>query len=477
MFAGDSENITYRQRILKVGLLALTFACLTSTQSVWRSLKASVFSKIVGVDPYVNYAKILSIFFLIPLILFYSKLVDVLRRHQLVYVFTLVHAFGGLIFAGLLMHPTYGLAHTEASPNRILGWAFYLFMESFSAFLSTTFWSFANSVNKPQEAKNFYGTFVAGSKIGGIVGILVIKFFLAATTLPTSQLFAYFRPGLEPLSDSATLPFSLVFGSTLLLGAAGAIHALMKHVPGYQLHGYEAVYQIEKKRESGPRSYWEQFKGAFDGIFVIVSQPYVFGIFMLAFFHDVIITIFDFQVLKAANETHKTAGGLTGFYLDYYLIMHLVGLAISTCGTTPIQRFLGNRVALLIYPFACMVAVTISFFYPSATTFFYVLVILRALNYGLNHPIREVLYIPTTKEIKFKAKAWTDAFGTRIAKSSASFFNIGAKQLSSQMASLATGSLTFGITVVWLAISYFLGRTLQNALDHGKVISSETGKE
>ncbi|MDQ5941175.1 MAG: antiporter, family, partial [Candidatus Dependentiae bacterium] len=96
---------------LKVGLLALTFAFLTATQAIWRSLKVSVFAKIVGAA-YVPDAKIYSLLLMIPIILCYSKLVDVLRRHQLMYVFTIMHSVGGFIFAYLLLHPTLGIANT-----------------------------------------------------------------------------------------------------------------------------------------------------------------------------------------------------------------------------------------------------------------------------------------------------------------------------------------------------------------------------
>lgn len=468
----DSIVVSRWHKVTKVILLALTFAFFTGTQAIWRSLKSSIFSKIIGAA-FISHAKVLSIFFLIPLLLGYSKLVDTLRRHQLVYVFTLLHALGGVIFALALMHPEWGLSVTHSSPNRIVGWLFYLFMESFSAFLSTTFWSFANSVNNPTEARSSYGTLVAGSKLGGLICAGSFSLFLAATTDVNSSAYHFFRGSLPPLSDDITLPAALLLGSVLLTCAAIAIYTLMRIVPGYYLHGYEEVYKIEKKRELKDESLWGQLKSSFDGLYVIVSRPYVFGIFMLSFFHDFIITIFDFLVLQAADSAHATAGALTGFYLNYYMLMHLFGLGISLFGTTMIQRFLGNRIALLVYPFACMIAIVATYIRPSAEMFFNVLVILRALNYGLNHPIREVLYIPTTKEIKFKAKAWTDAFGTRIAKSSAATFTIGITNiLSTHAAQSVTGAVTFGATVAWIGVSYLLGRKLQSTIDNKQVIGA-----
>src|SRR5271154_6898312 len=138
---------------LKVFYLSLTFLLMSSCLVIWRPLKMAVFSKMVGAY-LVPDAKLYSLFIVIPLILIYSKLVDWLRRHHLLYCFTAFHALGGIIFAYLLAHPAYGIANTEINSNRILGWAFYFFMESFDAFFSTTFWSFADSVNSPKDAKN-----------------------------------------------------------------------------------------------------------------------------------------------------------------------------------------------------------------------------------------------------------------------------------------------------------------------------------
>jgi AAA family ATP:ADP antiporter len=190
-------------------------------------------------------------------------------------------------------------------------------------------------------------------------------------------------------------------------------------------------------------------------------------------FHDIMITILDLSLLVAADKSHATVGALALYYAKYFFSMHSVGLLISVFGTTPIQRYLTSRAALLVYPLTCMAVVIISFFFPAANILFASLVIVRAANYGLNHPIRETLYIPTTKEIKFKSKAWTDAFGTRIAKGTGSVFYKKTAALGAAAAHSITSAALFTMTGVWLVISYFLGRTLQKAIDKKHIIGEE----
>ena len=104
-----------------------------------------------------------------PAILFYSFLVDRLRRYQLLYVYSIFYGIVGFVFALLLKSSGHWLTNTDSSPHRIFGWLFYFFVEGYSPFMVSVFWAFANSVTDPEEAKKNYGLMVSGSKLGGMV--------------------------------------------------------------------------------------------------------------------------------------------------------------------------------------------------------------------------------------------------------------------------------------------------------------------
>jgi len=443
---------------LKVLFLSLTFLLMMACLVIWRPLKMAIFSKTVGAYLIPN-AKLYSLFILIPLILFYSKLVDWLRRHQLLYCFASLHALGGLVFYFLLSHPVHGLVNTEISSSRWIGWAFYFFMESFDAFFSTTFWSFADSVNTLQDAKNYYGFFVSGSKIGGIISAGLLYVILMLT--PAHAQFSL-------------LPNALLVGSLLLFGAALSIYFLIKKVPDNYMHGYKAAYKLEKQRKYESQSFLKSLKGAFEGLFIIIKNPYVLGIFSLVIFYEIVNVIFDYHVALEADAAHATVGGMTSYYAMYYLIMNMLGLVVSLFGTTPILRYIGFRISLFLFPLLCFFLILITFFFHIPGIFFIVSVCLRACNYAFNHPTREVLYIPTTKDIKFKAKAWTDAFGSRIAKSFGSLFNVSLKGASPAFVLLSSMSLSLGLTSLWIIVVYFLGKKLQEAIDNKTVIGETT---
>jgi len=450
-----------KQIKLKIFHLSITFLLMSACLVIWKPLKMAVFSKMIGAS-FIPIAKLYSLLIVIPLILLYSKLVDWLRRHHLMYSFTLFHGIGGIIFYFLLSHPVYGLANTHINTGRWTGWAFYFFMESFDAFFATAFWAFADSINKPKDAKQYYGYIVSGSKVGGILsaGSLYILLKFSSAGMHT-----------QLLSNG------LLLGSFLLFAAAFVIYLLIQNVSDDYMHGYEAAYKLETEKNQKRLSFLNSLKGSVDGLIIMIKSPYVLGIFSLVAFYEIMIVIFDYWVVLSADAQMKTVGAMTAYYALYYLLMNIIGLIICLFGTTPLLRFFGIRWSLFVFPVMLLGMLTVSFLYPTAGMFFIVLVGMRSFNYALNHPTREILYIPTTKDIKFKAKTWTDAFGSRIAKSFGSIFNVSLKGLSPAFALASSIGLLFSLTGLWFIIVYFLGKTLQDAIDNETVIGEKNGAD
>ncbi len=47
---------------------------------------------------------------------------------------------------------------------------------------------------------------------------------------------------------------------------------------------------------------------------------------------------------------------------------------------------------------------------------FAAMVVIKGVGYAVNNPTKEMMYIPTSKDAKFKSKGWIDTFGSRFAK-------------------------------------------------------------
>ena len=389
---------------------------------------------------------------MIPFMFLYSKLIDQLKRHQTAYFFLLFYACFVLGFTYFLIHPAYGLANTQTNPWRILGWVYEFAMDMFQALIVGTFWGFVNSISTPQFASTNYSFIVAFARIGGIASPLISWAILEKTSLATNLAI----PGLTTAS------------ALLLLCAFYFIFRLIREVPEKELHGYEAAYEVEHEREIIKKK-----PNVFEGLRLMVTQPYVLGIFGLVYSFEVINIIFDYQMeVLMSVELHNNIQGMSSFMLLYTATFQALSLVFALLGTSKLLNIVGVQGCLLITPAAVSFLALWFFFSPSLISVFIIAVILRALNYGFNQPVREILYIPTVKDIQFKSKAWIDSFGRTFSKTSGSTINMYSILQSPQWCLMFESAVIFGISMVWLVIAYFVGRTYHKTIRENKVIGN-----
>ncbi|HSW71590.1 MAG TPA: Npt1/Npt2 family nucleotide transporter [Gammaproteobacteria bacterium] len=447
-----------RHERIKVFLLTAAFFLIIGAYTVSKELKDSVFMHIVG-KSYVPLAKWLFMIVLIPAIFLYSKMVDKMRRYMLLSVLCFIFGAVGLIFAYLLGHPTIGLSNTDASSNRVFGWLFYFFIEGFSPFVVSVFWAFANSINSPESAKKNYGIMVSGSKLGGVISAGLAWYVLGA-----SDVCGYV------VSDVVKHQLILGLSSLFLLLVPLVIFYMMKTVPGQYLHGYEAAYQLEKQKSKEGKSE----TGMLSGIIMFLKYPYVLGIFSMVFFYEVINTVLSYLRLEVAQANASTLSGISGFLLEMSFLYHLAGVLIALFGTSTLLKRLGERVCLILIPVVfgiSLLFLMVSNASPMALMVTFV--VLKAVNYAFSWPVRESLYIPTVKEIKFKSKSWIDAFGSKFAKSAGQGFNVFAERLG-PLLFMPAHSFFFAVLVgAWFVSALLLGRRFDKAVAHNEVIGAE----
>lgn len=448
----------------KIILLSICFFVMFSGYTITKELKDFIFLKTVGCE-HVAEVKIYAIFFLIPFIFIYSRFVDILHRHQLLYLYSLLYGIGGLIAAYFVGHPTIGLANTEVAYGRLFGWVFYLFMEGYTPFVISVLWAFTNSVTKPKDVKSGYISFTIASKSGGaLVSGLT---WLACSMIGVGSL---------NLSAPALVQWLLIIASMLLLFAPIIISFLIRAVPHAHLHGYEAAYVYEVKhdrkeaKEKG--GIWKAIKGMLSGLYVFLRFPYMLGIFGMIFFWEVVNVTFNIIRLKVGESCTGSPVELMGYLYQQTFFMHLAGLAIVSIGTATLVRLLGERRSLIAIPVLTGVALGYYFIFQTLQAATVSYVFMRAINYAFAYPLRESLYIPTTREIKFKAKSWIDGFGTKISKGAGGSYS----WLVTTCASSAFGvHVVFfaGVIALWSFVAHLLGKRFEDAVAANEVIGAE----
>lgn len=448
-------NVAPHER-LKLLLLSVTFFFVIASYTIIKELKDSIFVAVVG-KCYIAYAKFFSMLLLVPAILFYSLLVDKLRRYQLLYVYSLFYGVMGLVFAVLINHPIIGLPNTQASCFRVFGWLFYVFVEGYSPFMVSVFWAFANSVTDPDEAKKNYGLMVSGSKLGGMLSAGFAWIILSNS----NPLARYVH------SDIARHQLLLAFAAIMVLAVPIFIRLLIKNVSGRYLHGYEEAYKLEKER----RKAGEQKTGLFAGLQMFIKYPYILGIFSMVFFYELINTVLSYQRVSIAQESSSSMAEFSGYFFKIIFFTHTLGFIISLLGTKTLLQKLGEKTCLLLVPLCT--GILLLLFMLGYANLIAVFMVMRAINYGFSYPVRESLYIPTVKEIKFKSKSWIDAFGTKFAKTGGSSFNVLVDWLGAVSMFVAYSSFFAAIIGIWVVAAYLLGKRFEKAVERHEVIGAE----
>ncbi len=443
---------------LKFLFLTAIFFFTIAGYTLAKELKDAVFLGVVGKE-YIPWAKVLSMFILIPAILFYTTLVDRLRRYQLLFGYALFYGISSLVAAYFVGHESIGLLNTNTSAYRLFGWLFYFLIEGYSPFVVGVFWAFASSINSPESAKKSYGYMVSGSKIGGLFSSGIAYLFFSW----------YSNNGNTLLNDVFAHQVMMVFSAMLILCVPIMVMLLMKFVPGHYLHGYEVAYRVEKERSKQKKVK----AGLFEGLRLMIKYPYVLGIFGMVYFYEIVATILSYLKLGVAQRDSFNLAGTSAYLFWVAFIMHSVGLMIAFFGTSTLLKRLGERICLLLIPLFSGVLLLYAMIDMSPHAIIMALVSLKAINYAFSWPVRESLYIPTIKEIKFKSKSWIDAFGSKFAKTSGSTFNI-------MMHGVLPGFILpvhagfFAIIVLfWFVTSLVLGKRFESVIANEEVIGYE----
>jgi AAA family ATP:ADP antiporter len=435
---GDLE----REELKKFCLLAMGFFFLMGAWWPLKTLKDSIFLNLVG-PMYQPLAKIASVMIFFPLVLLYSKLVDHFSKEKLIYFFIGMYGTIGLILVYFIAHPVIGLANTNAGAHRWIGWAFYFFCESFISLMLALYWSFINDITSPESAKKGYGLIAFGTQFGALLFTILGN---------------YLSYDAEKYASTAPLIALISIGLFFVFG--GIIFILSHVVKRESLVGYQTENKNEQQLHVDEKSV-----NFLEGLKLILTRPYVGGIFTLIFLSEFIATIMGFHQMLLAKAAYPNPGMLNKFFFDFNLCVQIIACLFAFIGTSFFHRKLGVRSSLITYPALLGLFIFSYIIHPTLQTIFYVMLISKALGYALYQPAKEMLYIPTSKNIKYKSKAWIDMFGLRFSKATGSGFNSIVGPLIT-----VSGTCALGLIAAWMFIAGIVGARFRRAVKNNQLI-------
>jgi len=451
---GDFE----REEFKKFIRMGLTFTFILGAYWVIRSLKNSIFCQLVGAS-YLPYAKTVSLLVLIPVVMLYTKILDYYTREKAFYRISLFYGISTLLFSVLLVNSTFGLAAKDVVAARtglalwatqILGYVWYVFVESYGSLVIALFWAIASDTTLPESAKKGFSLVVALGQVGAILGPKYI------TQLPRVL-------GLQ------TSAIAVAVSSAMIFATLWCLNYFLTKTPK------ELLVSFKGKNEAAVES--EQEPGLFEGLQLLLQQKYLLGIFSVSFFFEFIVTVFDFHFQTLAASTYS--GHEYTEYIGYYSsCVNTVALACLLLGVSNITRYLGLTVALCMMPVIVGGAVLGFTSFNSLQFLFWLMAGSKAINYALNGPALKQLYIPTSHDARFKAQAWIETFGSRASKEGGSIFNMLYGPLVTKhgvdagraMHVALSSYVGYFFVFTWFFVALFLGKTFKKAVDEKRVV-------
>ncbi|MEZ5066062.1 MAG: MFS transporter [bacterium] len=348
----------------------------------------------------------------------YASLASRVNRRRLIDVVT--------VFFAICLVAFWALAKAGVP---YLGVAFFLWVGIFNLMVIAQFWSFANDVYSPEQGKRLFAIVAFGASIGAVAGSGI-----------AGQIIRWI--GVEAM---------LLVAAALLVASLGLTHAVEARQGGAKATGAEPV-------EAEPLGN----QGAFR---LVLGNRYLLLIAVLMALLNWVNTTGEYvlgSVVQSEAARHAVDGAaerawIGEFYASFFFGVNALGLTLQLIFVSRILKYLGVRFALLVLPVLALGAYGLLSFVPVLAAVRWAKTAENATDYSLQNTVRNVLFLPTTREEKYKAKQAIDTFFVRSGDLlSAALVWVGTTWFAFGPRNFAMVNLV--LVVAWILIALAIGR-------------------
>ncbi|MEN9406598.1 MAG: translocase [Bacillota bacterium] len=383
----------------------------------------------------------------------YSKFVDRIARRKLLYRVWAIYGALFVFFAIFFLLIANDMARFGWLTLATIGCGLFLTIESFGAMSVPLFWAFNNSITTTETAKKGYPILIALGHVGALFFCLLL-FNLEADQSRLWLVFLF----------TALMIFTTIF--------------IIK-----QLKIKDTCPASQKADCSDPKKPLAKKRGgAFAGLTFFYKHPYLVGVFVVSTFYEITTQIIEVSGYNTARSFFGNENSKDFINLQLINAIALLSLTIilSSAVIKRILKRFGTGAALKIFPFGSAIVFGIAFvllYFQNTGThyenllfqlcvFCVVTVIFKALAYAVNYPCKEIMWITTSDEIKFKCKGIVDSFGARTNKLLGIWMYDSLKKLPHL---LYASSLL--VISVWTATAYWVGRKNKELVNKKQLLS------
>jgi AAA family ATP:ADP antiporter len=144
----------------------------------------------------------------------------------------------------------------------------------------------------------------------------------------------------------------------------------------------------------------------FAGFIKFINNPYLLGIALFIFLYTFIGSFAYFEIKNLMMENDRITN--TEIWAAINLSVNSISIVTAMFVTSRITQYLGMGKTLFLVPFLVSIGLMVVFVNPILATIIITWVLLKAGNYSITRPGREMLYTSVGREDRFKTKQVID---------------------------------------------------------------------
>jgi AAA family ATP:ADP antiporter len=321
----------------------------------------------------------------------------------------------------------FSLAVAAKTPH--VGVLFYIWVGFFSLTVIAQFWSYANDIYTKEAGDRLFPIIGVGMTAGAPVGALVAE-----------KLFAW---GIQP-------QLMLHISTVMLLASLGC---------------YALVNQREERKKDVEETKQTLAKG--NGFALVFKSRYISLIALLFVLLNVVNTTGEYILSELATSRAATLlaqsaitdqGAYLGeFYGNFFFWVNVIAVLLQAFVVSRIVKYGGLRWTILILPFVALGAYGIVAAGAGFAMVRWAKTAENTTDYSIMNTARQLLWLPTSREEKYKAKQAVDTFFVRTGDVlSAGFVFVGTSWLGLGVTGFATGNIL--MILAWIAVVFLILR-------------------
>lgn len=381
----------------------------------------------------------------------YARLSALLPRADLIARSTLFCMSNLVLF--WFMQPNFFL---ENLPG--MGIAFYLWVGMFGLFVVAQFWAFAADLYTDERGRRLLPMIAIGATSGATVGSFIVEQVVYSDLLDSGTLLLL-----------ANIPLA---ASIWLTRRADVLGPMGDGDPAQA-----AADATDPSKEEDPGS------GAFALIWAHKYLVLVAGVTLLNAWVNTNGENLLFRVVQEALAVQVESTGVTdpdlvihevrelttSFYGNFFFWVNVTALILQSLVASRLLAMGGFGAILLLLPSIALVGYTAMAFLPILGVVRVMKIAENATDYSINNTASQVLWLPTTAEMKFKAKPAISTFCVRLGDGLAALTVL----VGVQLMDLSTRSfflLNAALVLLWLGVAVAV------VGEHGRIAETGAGE-